>query len=531
MQGTQSVAVVGAGYWGRNLVRNFASLDALKTVCDLNPKVLERVKSQYPWVKTTESFRDVLESPEVEALVVATPAEHHYSLALEALRAEKHVFVEKPMALRLEDGEDLVEQAQKVGRTLMVGHLLEYHPAVPKMKDLIDAGELGRIQYVYSNRLNLGKVRNEENILWSFAPHDISIILRLLGEMPTQVTALGGNYLRPGIADVTISTMSFDSGVKAHIFVSWLHPYKEQRLVVVGDQKMMVFNDVESKDKLLLFDRGIDWKERLPVPRKEDAVVVPIEELEPLRLECEHFLSCIRDGSAPRTDGNNGLKILRILHACQESLERAGEPVIMGRRAERSYFLHPTSIVDEHSAIGEGTRIWHFSHVMKNARIGCQCNIGQNVVVGSNVAIGDHVKIQNNVSVYEGVILEDYVFCGPSMVFTNVINPRSEIPRKDEFRPTIVRRGATIGANATILCGHTIGEYAFVGAGAVVTRDVPAYGLVLGNPAKLAGWMCRCGNRIAAGEDSPHYQCSACGREYVKEEGSIRPVSAPQPAG
>ncbi len=522
----QSVAVVGAGYWGRNLVRNFASLDVLGMVCDLNPEVLEQVKSQYPWVKITNSFWDVLECAEIEALVVATPAESHYSLALEALRTGKHVLVEKPMALRMEEGEDLVEQAKKIGRILMVGHLLEYHPAVAKMKDLIDAGELGKIQYVYSNRLNLGKVRNEENILWSFAPHDISVILRLLGEMPTQVTALGGNYLRPGIADVTISTMSFDSGVKAHIFVSWLHPYKEQRLVVVGDRKMMVFNDVEPKDKLLLFDRGIDWKERLPIPRKEDAVVIPIEELEPLRLECQHFLSCVRDGNTPRTDGTNGLKVLRILRACQESLERAGDPILLGRRAERPFFLHPTSIVDEPSEIGEGTRIWHFSHVMKNARIGRHCNIGQNVVVGSNVTIGGYVKIQNNVSVYEGVVLEDYVFCGPSMVFTNVINPRSEISRKNEFRPTIVRLGATIGANATILCGQTIGKYAFVGAGAVVTRDVPAFGLVLGNPAKLAGWVCRCGNRIGTGEEGPKYQCSACGREYVKEKGSIRPVSA-----
>lgn len=527
MQGNQSVAVVGAGYWGRNLVRNFASLNSLGMVCDLSPKVLDQVRSQYPSVKVTNSFWDVLECKEIEALVVATPAESHYSLVREALRAGKHVLVEKPMALRVEEGEELVELAQKAGVILMVGHLLEYHPAVVRMKELIDEGELGKIQYVYSNRLNLGKVRNEENILWSFAPHDISVIIRLLGEMPTQVTAVGGNYLRPGIADVTISTMNFDSGVKAHIFVSWLHPYKEQRLVVIGDRKMMAFNDVEPEDKLLLFDRGIEWKERLPVPRKEDAVVVPIEEVEPLQVECQHFLTCIREGTRPRTDGVNGLKVLRILKACQESLELAGEPILISPRAKKPYFHHPTSVIDEPCEIGDGTKIWHFSHVMKNARIGRHCNIGQNVLVGSNVVIGDCVKIQNNVSVYEGVTLEDYVFCGPSMVFTNVINPRSEISRKSEFRRTIVRRGATIGANATILCGNTIGEFAFVGAGAVVTSNVPAYALVLGNPARMAGWICRCGNRLEFAESDPKGRCIDCGKEYVKlQDGSVRPISS-----
>ncbi len=191
-------------------------------------------------------------------------------------------------------------------------------------------------------------------------------------------------------------------------------------------------------------------------------------------------------------------------------------------------FVHPSSFVDEPCVIGEGTKIWHFCHVMKNSRIGRNCSVGQNVLVAPGVVIGDHVKIQNNVSVYEGVTLEDHVFCGPSMVFTNVINPRSEIVRKDEYRATLVRRGATLGANCTIMCGHTIGEFAFIGAGAVVTKDVPAFALVLGNPARLAGWMCRCGVRLPAGTDAP--RCSACKRKYRQKGQVLEPVSPEPPA-
>lgn len=518
------VACVGAGYWGKNLIRNFDSLGALDIICDTNDSVREAFKTQYPKKRFCASFSEVLSEPAIDAVVIAAPAEKHYALAREALLAGKHVFVEKPLALKVKQGQELISLSKNCRKALMVGHILEYHPAVLKLKDLIDSGELGRINYIYSNRLNLGKVRTEENILWSFAPHDISVLLMLLEEMPKAVTALGGCYLHNEIADVTISTLSFPSGVKAHIFVSWLHPYKEQKLIVVGDRKMAVFDDTSKDHMLRVYDEGIEWVNRMPVPRKKDPVTIEVGRAEPLRRECAHFLEAIKKGATPKTDGVSALRVLRILNACEESLAKTGAPVdIMSGNLAQTYFVHPTACVDESVSIGPGTKIWHFSHIMGQAVIGDRCNIGQNVVVGQGVRIGNGVKIQNNVSVYEGVTLEDDVFCGPSMVFTNVYNPRSHIPRKNELRQTIVKKGATIGANATIVCGHTVGRYAFVGAGTVVTKDVPDHALFVGNPGRTKGWMCACGAKITF--QAGKAQCQQCGNRYVKEENNtVRPA-------
>ena len=514
-----NVAVVGCGYWGKNLVRNFAELGSLHTICDTREDRLEHFRSTYPGVRTTRDLSEVIRDDEVQALVIATPAETHHQIARDAILAKKDVFVEKPLALRVEEGRELVELASREGRILMVGHVLEYHAAVVKLKEMVAAGELGKINYIHSTRLNLGKFRAEENILWSFAPHDISIILLLLNEMPTHVSAHGGAYLNREIADVTMTTMTFASGVRSHIFVSWLHPYKEQKLVIVGDKKMAVFDDVTPNDKLLLYSHRIDWIGRMPVPRKEDAEPVPCAGVEPLRAECQHFLECIESRQQPRTDGTNGLRVLEILDGCQRSLERSGTVLSLGQEV---FFAHPSACIDEGCDIGEGTRIWHHTHVTGGARIGKGCSIGQNVYVGKNVRIGNHVKVQNNVSVFEGVTLEDYVFCGPSMVFTNVFNPRSRISRKNEFRATLVKESATIGANATIICGHTIGEYAFVGAGSVVTSDVLPYALVYGNPAKIQGWMCECGVeiRFTRGQAT----CQVCGKTYRKAQNGVNPT-------
>jgi UDP-2-acetamido-3-amino-2,3-dideoxy-glucuronate N-acetyltransferase len=431
------------------------------------------------------------------------------------LLAGKDVFVEKPLSLSIAEAEKLNDLAADQHRILMVGHLLWYHPAVVKLKKLVEDGDLGRIEYIYSNRLNLGKIRREENILWSFAPHDISVILGLVGEMPDAINAQGGNYLHDQIADVTVSLLSFPSGVKAHIFVSWLHPFKEQKLIVVGDGQMAVFDDLETENKLVLYPHAITWKNHLPIPAKAKAVPVPVKSVEPLREECLHFLQCIETRQPPRTDGNEGLKVLTVLQRCQDALQaKKALPASSSLQPQPSYFVHQSAFVDDDVKIGEGTTIWHVSHILKNSHIGKNCRIGQNVVVGPNVTIGNAVKIQNNVSVYEGVTLEDDVFCGPSMVFTNVFNPRSEIRRMDELRPTLVRRGATLGANCTIVCGVTIGQYAFIGAGAVVTKDVPDFALVTGNPGHIAGWMCVCANRIDFGDGHGTGKCRTCRRLY-----------------
>ena len=518
------VACVGAGYWGRNVVRNFRDLGVLAAVCEADAEALARAATDCPGVRMTTSIDDVLADASIDAVAIATPAQTHASLVRRALRAGKHVLVEKPLCLSVGEGEELVALAKQSGLVLMVGHLLWYHPAVLALEDLVQRGQLGRIQYIYSNRLNLGRIRREENILWSFAPHDVSVILGLVGEMPDSVTAHGGSYLHNRIADVTMSLLTFPSGVKAHVFVSWLHPFKEQKLIVVGDRQMAVFDDVEERDKLVLYPHSIEWRNQLPVASRADAKPVDVAWFEPLRAECEHFLECVRTGARPRTDGEEGLRVLSVLARCQASLERpaAGEAAPATPTVQRGYFAHETAVLDDGAEVGDGTTIWHFSHVLKDTRVGRDCRIGQNVVIGPHVTVGHGVKIQNNVSVYEGVTLEDHVFCGPSMVFTNVVNPRSEIRRMDEIRPTLVRRGASLGANCTIVCGVTVGQYSFVGAGAVVTRDVPDHALVFGNPARVQGWMCRCGVRLPFARGARKATCASCGAAYVKEGDTVR---------
>ena len=509
------LAVIGCGYWGKNLLRNFVTLKAVRTICDLNSSQLATFKEQYPDVTTTTSYREVLCDPMIQAVVIATPAAEHYSHAREALEAGKDVFVEKPLALTVEDGRSLVELAEKSRRILMIGHLLRYHPGILKLKELVDTGRLGKIQYVYSNRLNLGKFRVEENILWSFAPHDISALLFLLNERPSEIEARGGSYLHPDRVDVTVTSLRFPSGVTGHIFVSWLHPYKEQKLVLVGDRGMAVFDDVAKERKLTLYNHSVDWVGRVPVPRPENAEEVPFRVEEPLLAECRHFLECMETRRRPRTDGEEGLAVLEILAACQRSLD--GREKSQSRVQEpptRPYFAHETAVIDEPCEIGEGTKIWHFSHIMKGAKIGARCILGQNVNVDGGVVVGNNVKLQNNVSLYTGVVIEDDVFLGPSCVLTNVSNPRSQVNRHSLYERTTLRRGCTIGANATILCGVTIGQYAFVAAGAVVTRDVPDYALVLGNPARQHGWMSRHGHRLGAPDVEGIMRCPESGYRY-----------------
>lgn len=508
-----NIAVIGNGYWGKNLVRNFHTLGVLKTVCDTRTEALHEAHTKFG-VETCSSLKALLNDPDIHGVAISAPAVQHYELAKECLFAGKDVYVEKPLALRIEEGQELVEIAEARHCILMVGHILQYHPAILKLKELIGSGELGRIQYIYSSRLNWGKLRSEENILWSFAPHDISAILYLLGEAPVSVMATGGSYVNPQIYDTTLTACEFQSGVMAHIFVSWLHPFKEQRMVVIGGKKTAVFDDVEKERKLVLYSHRIDWLNRLPVARSEEGQTVPLPAEEPLRNECEHFIERMVSRIKPRTDGNNGVQVLEVLDACERSLHAQAMRVSL--RTTTKYFANPTAVIDSGCEIGAGTKIWHFSHVMPGSRIGGNCNVGQNVVVSPGVRIGDRVKIQNNVSVYTGVELEDDVFCGPSMVFTNVINPRSQIERKHEYKRTLVKQGASIGANATILCGVTLGRYCFVAAGAVVTGDVRDYALVMGVPAVQVGWMCACGIRL---RETGKARCSDCGRSYRIEDG------------
>jgi len=317
----KDIVVIGSGYWGKNLVRNFHELGALRGVCDINDAALAAARERFAGLRAYAEPGGVFADPAVRAVAVATPAATHFALARAALLAGKDVFVEKPLALSSAEGEALIAAARSGGRILMVGHILDYHPAVETLKRMIDAGELGKIRYVYSSRLNLGRIRTEENILWSFAPHDISVLLLLLGEMPSEVVARGGTYLSPGVPDVTVTALAFPGGTRAHIFVSWLHPFKQQRLVVVGERKMAVFDDVGPGPKLVAHDYEIDWVAGRPVSHPEKPAPIAVDATEPLKLECRHFLECLASRATPRTDGGKGLAVLRVLEACERSLK------------------------------------------------------------------------------------------------------------------------------------------------------------------------------------------------------------------
>ncbi len=526
------VAVIGCGHWGKNLVRNYHNLGALKLICDKNETALTDFKSQYDDVDTCIALADVITRKDIDGVVISSPAETHFSIARESLLAGKNVFVEKPLTLHAEEGRELIELAKEKNKVLMVGHLLQYHPVFMCLKEMVSSGELGRINYIYSHRLNLGKIRREENILWSFAPHDISMILALAEEYPECVITTGGNYLHQKIADVTTTHLEFPSGLRAHIFVSWLHPFKDQKLVVVGDRKMAVFDDTQPwHDKLRLYPHQIEWKNHMPVPAKADPERVDILEEEPLRQECLHFIGCMSDSSKPITDGWEGLKVLNILNASQASLNACGKKIKLKTGAEEpadagvsnyatpEYFAHSTAVIDDKVQVDYGSKIWHFSHILSGSKVGKKCNLGQNVMVGPDVIIGNNCKLQNNVSVYQGVTLEDGVFCGPSMVFTNIYNPRAEIRKMAQVRPTLVKKGATIGANATIVCGVALGRYSFIGAGTVVNKNVPDYAIVVGNPARQIGWACECGERLTKDLD-----CLACGKQYAIKAGELKKI-------
>lgn len=530
MRAKRNIALLGCGAWGKNHLRNWADLGVLAVVCDASEERLSFAQKQHPDLETTRDISTLLDRTDIEGVVIATPAATHADLALRFLQAGKDVFVEKPMALTTAEGRLVVKAAEAQGRILMVGHVLVYHAAVRELNRLAHTGALGRIRYIYSNRLNLGKIRTEENSLWSFAPHDVALVIDLLGgATPRDLTCVGGAYLNPEVADVTLTSLSFGGGVRAHIFVSWLHPFKEQRFVVVGDRQMAVFDDtLPWPEKLVLYPHKVDWMEgQIPVANKAEATPVALEANEPLRVECEHFLHCMSTRETPLSGGASALRVLQVLEAAQRSLDRGGEPErgLGGGEdtAPPDYFAHQTATIDEGADIGAGSKIWHYSHVMGGAVLGTGCNVGQNVFIGPKCRIGNGVKIQNNVSVYDGVTLEDDVFCGPSMVFTNVLNPRSAIEKKDQFRRTLVKRGATLGANCTIVCGNTVGRHALVGAGAVVTGDVVDHAIVWGVPARQSGWACVCGETLVLEERQA--SCGTCDLRFrLRDDDTLEPI-------
>ncbi len=333
-----SLGMIGVGNWGKNVLRNMASLPKveLKAIVDPSPQNLQRASGQYPGVKTFESPDAVLADKDIAAVAIATPATTHHAVAKKALEAGKHVFVEKPMAMSSQEARDLLAAAEKAKKVLMVGHLLEYHPAVDKLKALVDTGELGSIRYLYSQRVNLGVVRKDENAWWSLAPHDISIALYLIGAAPTTVSARGASFLNKGVEDVVFANLAFEGGVTAQIHVSWLDPHKIRKFTIVGARKMVTFDDGDSTEKVRVYDKGADvalsyetYGESITL-RSGDIVIPRIDSVEPLKVECGHFVESALANRAPRSDGNDGLRVVQVLEAGQKSLEQNGIPVPLG---------------------------------------------------------------------------------------------------------------------------------------------------------------------------------------------------------
>jgi predicted dehydrogenase len=321
-----SVGVVGLGYWGPNLARNFAAIPGceLTWCCDSADEARDRWERAYPGTRFTADIEDLLGDPELDAVVVATPVSTHGPLAQRVLAAGKHCFVEKPLAYTVEDAERAVAAAAEAGRILMVGHLLVHHPGVEKLHEIATSGELGDIRYIYSHRLNLGQLRHDENALWSLGAHDVSVVLHLAGEEPHAVEARGEAYTRSGVEDVVFAFLRFQSGIAAHLHMSWLDPHKTRSFTVVGARRMATFDDMELERKVTVYDKGFDEDAHSYgeyITRSGDIYSPRISNREPLRLECEHFVECVREGKRPRSDGAAGLRVVRVLAALQESLK------------------------------------------------------------------------------------------------------------------------------------------------------------------------------------------------------------------
>ena len=494
------LGLIGGGYWGKNLIREFNKISFLDTICEINTVLISQYQTDYPNLNITDNYQEMLNR--VDAVCVSLPAEMHYKYAKEALLMNKDVYVEKPITLDAKEAEELVMLAKERNRILMVGHLLHYHPAIEKIKELLPS--LGQIKQITANRLNLGIFRTQENVLWSFAPHDISVILSICNDsMPDWVQCTGNSSLTKGIHDITNSIMKIKtegSDTYININVNWLNPYKEQRMSIICEKGMLLFDDMEKEHKLKLYNNYMNWSSSAscinpsPIANKVEPINIELDlSLSPLEKECRHFMDCCNSRTQPITDGNEGLRVLKVLNYLSESLIK--NQIINIPKNINKYFAHETAIIDEGAIIGENTKVWHYSHICKGAIIGKNCNIGQNVFIAGGAIIGDNCKVQNNVSIYAGVEAGNYVFFGPSCVLTNDINPRGMYSKNGEYIKTILEDGVTLGANCTIVCGNTIGKHSLIGAGAVVCKDVSEYSIMVGNPAKRIGTIDEKGNR------------------------------------
>lgn len=515
-----TLIVVGAGRWGLNHVATAHELGALVAVVDHHSEALDQVRLRIgadAKVDLCRDLSDALRTHKDAAVIVATPPATHYSITKRVIQAKRHVLVEKPLCVKLHEADELVKMASKTNVILMVDHLLQYNLHHRRLLQLIRTGFVGEVTRVRMSRMNFGTVRTEENVLWSFTPHDVSILLAICANQePATVACVGQKVVSCGIDDYVDMSLRFSDGVQAQIEATWMHPLKERRLVVYGTKGTLILNEAMPDERAPKL-HGFKWSAK----RKADGSSVVIEKQEedlvsslsmlseardnigqlvdksPLLVTLEHFLDCIAKKKPPQTDGEEGFRVLKVLAAATESLNKDGAPVDLSTGTQcPNVYVHPTAVVDSGAILGPGTKVWHFSHIMPGAKLGPSCNVGQNVYIGGKASLGRNVKVQNNVSIYDAVVIADDVFLGPSCVLTNVKTPRSHVNRKNAYIPTRIGKGVTVGANATIVCGTRLGSFCFIGAGAVVTKDVPAHALVYGNPATVQGWVSTTGARL-----------------------------------
>lgn len=473
------IAIVGAGYWGKNLIREFYNLNVLDMVIEQDENLLNEIKNNYN-IKTSSNIQDVLNKNYITGIVIATPSETHYTIAKQCLDRNKNIFIEKPFTLDYNKSLELHNLSIQKNLKIMVGHILHYNLYIIKLKSLLKNNTIGQIKSIVTNRFSYGKIRSNENVLWSFAPHDISLIYSLLKNSSNQEPLLNIKYIdsKTHCSNISESNIFLESNnIKVNINVSWLKPYKESSITIVGTKGILYFDDVKKTLSLTKYNL-----------LKQNILIN--DYITPLKNECLHFVNCLINNKIPYTNSFEALYGIRLIENIINHNNYNLDPISISEHNNpinsNDYYLDSTSIIDNNTTIGKNTKIWHYTHVCESSIIGQNCNIGQNCYIGKNTIIGNYCKIQNNVSVYDGVICEDYVFLGPSCVFTNDLNPRVEYP-KNSYKKTYIKYGATIGANATILCDLTIGRYALIGAGSVVVRDVPEYAVMVGNPAKQIG--------------------------------------------
>ncbi|MDW8133899.1 MAG: Gfo/Idh/MocA family oxidoreductase [Bacteroidia bacterium] len=504
----KSIALLGVGRWGQKLLRILSQKGALSTVWTRNLAKYRELQAAFSYLRWTDDIESIWQDSTISAVVIATPAPTHPFLVEAALQAGKDVFCEKPVAFSLVQLKQLDEIAQERGLILMGGHILHYHPATAVVQRLLSEGRLGKLLTIHAERTSLGRFPLAEDALWGLAIHDIGLILSLLNASPLEVQGIAQATFSE-LAETIYIHLSFPNEIKAHIMASWLHPERRRRLTLIGTEGMVAFSEDSGVPILQFHSHQVRWEGgTYPKLQQGGPEPIPLSPEEPLAIEMDHFLTCLRTRQSPLTGATFLLPVTAVV-------ERLARSLFPEKESPKPYFVHPTALIDEDVEIGEGTKIWHFSHILRGSRIGKNCVLGQNVVVGPFVKMGNNCKIQNNVSLYYGVELEDGVLCGPSCVFTNDKYPRAFIERRNEFLQTRVKKGATIGANATIMCGTTIGKFAMVGAGAVVTQDVPDHALVVGNPARQVGWVCECGETLTEVQKDSLHHCSRCDIYYT----------------